>query len=173
MADQDAVRLRPVVMERKKIREGSSMNVLRKYHLPALAVLAGSALLAVAVAYGDAAQLPAPTLAAPTTPDKKPDADGFIQRWLLLEPIPANGLTDAIVQATVKKEYFPNQFTIVPHDGDKVTVSDGQLTWHAVDTKLYNVNLYHFAYALGKRTSDALFWAVTVVNAPQEMRGVR
>ena len=44
-------------------------------------------------------------------------------------------------------------------------------TWHAVDTINYNVNLYHFAYALNKPTSNVLFWAVTVVNAPREMRG--
>ena len=34
-------------------------------------------------------------------------------------------------------------------------------------------NLFHFARALGKPTSDVLFWAVTTVRAPQEMRGVR
>ena len=54
-----------------------------------------------------------------------------------------------------------------------MTVREAQLNWHAVDTKNYNVNLYHFARALGKPTSDALFWAVTIVNCPQEMRGVR
>ena len=43
----------------------------------------------------------------------------------------------------------------------------------AVDTIKYNVNLFHFAYALGKPTSNVLFWAVTVVNAPREMPGVR
>ena len=37
----------------------------------------------------------------------------------------------------------------------------------------YNVNLYHFAYALNKPTTNVLFWAVTVVNSPREMRGVR
>ena len=73
--------------------------------------------------------------ALPRRREKAPDADGFIQRWLLLEPIAANGLTDSAVQAAVKKEYFPNQFTVIPHDGDKVTVGDAQLTWHAVDTK--------------------------------------
>jgi hypothetical protein len=102
-----------------------------------------------------------------------PDAHGFIPRWLLLEPIPANGLTDSAVQAIVKKEYFPNQFTVLPHDGDRVAVGEAQLTWHATDTKDYNVNLYHFAHALGKPTSDVLFWAVTVVNCPREMPGVR
>jgi hypothetical protein len=136
--------------------------------IPALAALAVSALVAIA-----AAQTPPSTLASPTSPLKTPPADGFIQRWLLLEPIGANGLTDAIVQAAVKKEYFPNQFTVVPHDGDKVTVGDASLAWHAVDTKNYNVNLYHFAHGLGKPTSDVLFWAVTVVNCPRELRDVR
>jgi hypothetical protein len=149
------------------------MITLRHLFLSALAVTAGSALLAVAAASGDTPRGPAPTLTRPASPEKAPGADGFIQRWLLLEPIGANGLTDSAVQAAVKKEYFPNQFTVIPRDGDKVTVGDAELTWHAVDTKNYNVNLYHFAYALSKPTSNVLFWAVTIVNCPQEMRGVR
>ena len=96
-----------------------------------------------------------------------------VQTCALPISIGVNGLTDSAVQAIVKKEYFPDQFTVIPHDGDKVTVGDAQLTWHAVDTKNYNVNLYHFAYALGKPTSNVLFWTVTLVNCPQEMRGVR
>jgi cephalosporin-C deacetylase len=120
-----------------------------------------------------AAQIAPVTLTPPASPEKAPDAEGFLQRWVLLEPVEANGLTDSAVQAIVKKEYFPNQFTAAPHDGDQVTVGGAQLTWHAVDTKLYNVNLYHFAHALGKPTSNVLFWAVTVVNAPQEISGVR
>ena len=42
-----------------------------------------------------------------------------------------------------------------------------------VDTTNYNVNLYHFAYALNKPTSNVLFWAVTRVEVPHEMRNVR
>ena len=158
------------------------MTMLRSLFLLS-AVLAISALLAIAIASdqqargpvpsGPQARGPAPSLTSPATPEKAPNADGFIQRWLLLEPIGANGLTDSIVQAAVKKEYFPNQFSVIPHDGDKVTVGSQELTWHAVDTKNYNVNLYHFAWALGKPTSDVLFWAVTVVNCPQEIPGVR
>ena len=149
------------------------MNSAYKNHVPAVAVLAAATLLAVGAVTFAADQGPAATLTSPDSPRKAPGPDGFIQRWLLLEPIAANGLTDSVVQATVKKEYFPNQFSVVPHDGDRVTVGDAQLTWHAVDTKNYNVNLYHFAHALGKPTSDVLFWAVTVVNCPQEMTGVR
>ena len=115
----------------------------------------------------------APTLTHPATPAKAPDEEGFIRRWLILEPIGANGLIDSAVQAAVRKEYFPNQFTVIPHDGDKVNVEGSDLTWHAVDSKLYNVNLYHFAYALGKPTSNVLFWAITVVDCLRELKDVR
>jgi hypothetical protein len=145
------------------------MNAFRKYRLPALTMLTASALFTIAIA----APVSWPTLTKPVTPEKQPSPDGFIGRWILLEPIPTTGLTPSAVQAAVKKEYFPNQFTIIPRDGDKVTVGGTELTWHAVDTKNYNVNLYHFAKALEKPTSDVLFWAVTIVNSPREMRDVR
>ena len=117
---------------------------------------------------------PAPTLLPPGSPTKAPDADGFIQRWLILEPIRRPGsLADSAVQAAVKTEYFPGQFTALPRDGDRVTVRDTTLAWHAVDTQRYNVNLYHFAYALNKPTSNVLFWAVTVVHAPRDIANVR
>ncbi len=134
------------------------MIMLRSICVPALAVVAGSALL---------------VMARPVSAERTPDANGFMQRWLILEPIPANGLTDSAVQAAVKTEYFPNQFAVIPHDGDKVTVGGKELTWHAVETSDYNVNLYYFAYRLGKPTSNVLFWAVTVVNCPQEIPDVR
>src|SRR5437899_11431240 len=61
----------------------------------------------------------ATTLTRPSSPVKASDAAGFLHRWLLLEPIKVSGqLTDSAVRATVDKEYFPNQLTIVPRDGD-------------------------------------------------------
>lgn len=119
------------------------------------------------------AQAATTTLTRPATPEKPVSADGFIQRWLLLDPIPATGLTDTAVQNLVKKDLFPNQFTVVPRDGDTVKVGDADLTWRAVDTKNYNVNLFHHARANGKKTSDVLFWAVTVVNSARELQNVR
>ena len=152
------------------------MNKLVCYLTPAvvvLAVVAGSVSV-VARAQDATARPPAPTLVRPKTPTRATDAAGFLQRWLVLEPIRVTGqLTDTAVQAAVKTEHFPNQLTAIPRDGDTVTAGDAQLTWHAVDTIQYNVNLFHFAYALGKPTSNVLFWAVTVVNAPREMSGVR
>ena len=150
------------------------MRMLRTIRLPTLVVLAGPALLAVPVAAGLGAGPPERFLTRPEFAEKPPNADGFLQRWLLLEPIRVDGrLTDSAVQADVKKEYFPDQLTMIPHDGDKATVGATELTWHAVDTKDYNVNLYYFAHDLGKPTSNVLFWAVTIVNCPEDMPGVR
>ena len=133
---------------------------------------------AQSAAFGNARGIP--NYLTHSSPDEKaPDPNGFIQRWFLLEPIRQRSLrsnqqlTDSFVQAAVKREYFPNQFTVVPHDGDKVTVDDVELTWHAVDTSKYNVSLYTFAYVLGKPTYNVLFWAVTIIDCPQEISGVR
>jgi len=116
---------------------------------------------------------PAATLALPTTPSKAPDPMGFIQRWMVLEPIPASGLTDSAVRAAVGKEYFPDQLTVLPRDGDRVSVNGQVLAWHAEETSQYNLNLFHFARALRKPSGNALFWVVTVVNCPDEVKDAR
>jgi hypothetical protein len=139
-----------------------------------LAALLSATCLSNIAAQKDSARSTAPSLARPMSPAKTPGADGFIQRWMILEPIPRNGqLTDTAINAALKSEYFADQLAVIPHDGDKVTVAGTELTWHAVDTINYNVNLYHFAYALAKPTSNVLFWAVTIVNSPREMPDVR
>jgi hypothetical protein len=152
---------------------------------PALGVFAIMAFLTVAAAQRGSnhnpvyvARGPHSNLVRPVSAEKACDANGFIQRWLLLEPIPISirsnaQLTDSFVQTTIKTNYFPDQFTVIPRDGDKSTVNSAELMWHAVDTDTYNVNLYHFADALKKPTYNILFWAVTVINCPQEIRNVR
>ena len=122
----------------------------------------------------DVVRRPAASLTRPATPAKAPTADGFLQRWLVLEPIRVAGqLTESAVQTVVKIEHFPNQLTSIPRHGETVTVGGTELAWHAVDTVGYNVNLFHFAHALNKPTSNVLFWAVTIVHAPRDLSGVR
>jgi hypothetical protein len=120
----------------------------------------------------------APYFTPATASPLAPDADGFLQRWLLLEPIKNSlrsnaGFTESFVRSNLTAEYFPNQFTVLPHDGDKVTVDGKELAWHALDTANFNVKLFRFAYGLNKPTYGVLFWAVTVVNSPREMKNVR
>jgi len=120
----------------------------------------------------------APYFTPATAAPKSPDADGFIQRWMLLDPIKktirSNAVfTDSWVRTNLTTEYFPNQFTVVPKDGDKVTVASDELTWHALDSGLFNVKLFRLAAGLNKQTYGVLFWAVTVVDSPREMDNVR
>lgn len=117
---------------------------------------------------------PASTLRPLTTPSQAPDAAGFIRRWVVLEPIRMNGpLTDSAVQTLVKTQHFPNQLSVLPTDGETVTVGTDTLKWHALETTAYNFNLFHFAYALSKPTSNVLFWALTSVSVPRDVPGVR
>ena len=62
---------------------------------------------------------------AVTTPSAQPDNEGFIRRWMLLEPIdkPNSGntvFTDSYLREHFNREYFKGQQTIVPKNGQKV-----------------------------------------------------
>ena len=146
----------------------------------AMAALAAAAVVTVAAqtnppaATASTPRAPAASLTRPTAAPKAPNADGFLQRWLLLEPLPIPGqLTESAVRTAVSTDDFRNQLAALPRDGDMVKIGNSQLTWRAVDTLAYNVNLYHFAYALTKPTSNVLFSIATVVNAPRDMTDVR
>ena len=120
----------------------------------------------------------APYFVPVASPSKTPDADGFLQRWLLLEPIDKPNrsntvFTDSYVRDALQTEYFPDQFTVVPDGGDTASVNGRELKWHALDTTGFNVKLFRFAYGLNKQPYGVLFWAVTIVNAPREMQNVR
>ena len=133
-----------------------------------------------------------------------PDSDGFIRRWTLLEPIgkPNRSNTvfvDSYIREAFAQEYFPNQMSVVPKDGDKVKVlvekqapvdlSRGRpaqptepakpifekqtLTWHCLDSKRFNVKLFRFATGLDKERYGVIFWAVTVLYLDEDLDDVR
>jgi hypothetical protein len=120
----------------------------------------------------------APYFTRATPVPRAPDAEGFLQRWLLLEPIVKPNrtntvFTDSYVRSAFATEYFPDQLTVVPRSGDKVTVAGQELAWHALDSSGFNVKLFRFAYGLDKPTYGVIFWAVTVVTSPRELKNVR
>jgi hypothetical protein len=129
-------------------------------------------------ATNDSTHLLSPYFTPSTVAKLSPDPKGFIQRWLLLEPIvkPNRGntvFTDSYLRQAFYTEYFDRQFSILPRDGEQVTAGQQTMTWHALDSKLFNVKLFRFAYGLKKPYYGVLFWAVTVVYSPQEMENVR
>jgi hypothetical protein len=154
--------------------QGAVMTILRQLHkcaLPMIA-LAFSFSGSESIAEETPARPPAPSLSRPTTKSQLVDAQGFIRRWLVLEPIPASGrLVESDVQEALQAKPLASLLDI-PREGDVVDMHGG-LKWHAVETVRYNVNLYHFAWALSKPTSNVVFWAVTTIESPSEMNDVR
>lgn len=116
----------------------------------------------------------ATSLTRPKSETQPVDARGFIHRWLVLEPVPVAGrLTQSAVQEALQAASLPSPGEALPRDGEAVTLANHAVTWHALDTLGYNLNLYHFASALSKPTSNVLFWVTTTVSSPREMHGVR
>ena len=112
------------------------------------------------------------------TNKKAPDANGFIQRWLVLEPIKKditrnNILTESYLRTAFTADNFSTDFNLVPKDGQKVKVGSQELKWYALDSKMFNFNLYHFTYALSKPPYGNIFWIATVINCPEEIKNVR
>ena len=133
----------------------------------------------------------------------RPDEQGFIRRWMLLDPIKQQirsntVFTNSWLREAFGKQYFKNQMTMLPRDGQKVkaqaTLSQlgndfrmaapGQgepqpkttvetLTWHALDANFYNVKLFRFGEKFARHTYGSLFWAVTIIDSPEEQQNVR
>lgn len=66
----------------------------------------------------------APYFSPGTTDVMYPDDEGFIRRWLLLEPIDKPNrsntvFTDSYIREAFATEYFPKQFTVLPKNGDQ------------------------------------------------------
>lgn len=116
----------------------------------------------------------APAGKAPLTPD----AQGFLQRWLLLEPVVKpnrsnTGFTGSYVRDALNLSAFPGGTGALPKAGSTVQVGTDELRWHALDAKLFDVKLFNFAEGVNKPVYGVIFWAVTVIDSPREMRNVR
>ncbi len=114
----------------------------------------------------------------PASVKKTTDSKGFIQRWMVLEPVKKditrnNIFTDSFLRATFAADNYSGDFTAVPKNGEMVTVRNQELKWYALDSKSFNFNLYHFTYALNKPTYGILVWLVTVIDCPEEISNVR
>jgi hypothetical protein len=154
------------------------MSLLRYNVILVISVLVLLVLGALPAASDDTPRSLAPYFMPAGTAPGQPDPDGFLRRWLLLEPIDKPNrsntvFTDSYVRDVMNNEYFPGQFTIVPRDGLTVKVAGQELAWHALDSANFNVKLFRFAYGLNKQTYGVLFWAVTLIDSPREIENAR
>ena len=117
---------------------------------------------------------PVAAKAAPATPD----SEGFIRRWLVLEPIakpnPSNTVfTDSYLNEAFATPPFAVDQRSMPKDGQKVKVGGRWLAWHAVESERHNVKLFRFADLLGMQPYGVLFWAATVIMCDEDIPDVR
>jgi hypothetical protein len=96
------------------------------------------------------------------------DAEGFIQEWLVLAPIPfaANeSATDALSREQIKGEAG-----LKPKAGDTVKVGEKGMVWQK---KATTSHLLDFNAILGTTTEDSVAYAVTYIVSPKERTGVK
>jgi hypothetical protein len=105
----------------------------------------------------------------------KTDADGFIQNWLVLEPIALNDIehTEAGVKDIISRDSFKDEISILPTDAGNSTIDGASYQWHAVQAKDYLINLVGFASAYNKPIVNVVFWGVAYVTVPEEMKDAR
>ena len=114
-----------------------------------------------------------------TATPAKPDGEGFIRRWSLLDPIEKPNrsntvFTDSYIRAAFDTLYFKDQKTIVPTDGQKVKIGKKtKLTWHCYDSKLFNVKLFRFATETDQTYYGVIFNVVTVINCDEDLKDIR
>ena len=107
-----------------------------------------------------------------------PDGEGFIRRWMMLEPIKQDVqsniiFTDSYLDKAFNKTYFKGQMTALPKAGKSEKVGSQNLKWHALDSENFNVKLFRFAEKYGDQTYGSLFWAYTIIDCPKGMKNVR
>ncbi|MBE6216520.1 MAG: acetylxylan esterase [Bacteroidales bacterium] len=117
----------------------------------------------------------APYFSVPSGKTVSPDDQGFIRRWLLLEPIDKPNWTntvfvDSYVRANLDTGWNKGEDFVVPADGEKACDS---LTWHALDSRLFNVKLYRYAVGTETGRYGLIFRAVTIIDCPEDMVDVR
>jgi hypothetical protein len=96
------------------------------------------------------------------------DPEGFVQRWLVLAPIPlAENESGA---DALGKEQLKDEAKLKPKAGDKVKAGGKELVW-----KEHNAtgHLLDFNEFLGGQTEDSVAYAVTFIVAPEELKGVQ
>ncbi|USI72770.1 acetylxylan esterase [Sphingomonas morindae] len=106
------------------------------------------------------------------------DEDGFLRRWLLLEPIlkpnrSNAGFTPSYVRAALVPPASLGGASYMARAGDVVREAGGPQRWHALDARDFDVKLFNFAQDFAKPTYGVIFWVETIVESPRAMRDVR
>ena len=132
----------------------------------------------------------------------RPDDEGFIRRWSILEPISKPNRTntvfvDTYLDEVFAHEYFRGQMTAIPYDRQsveaeyenvemprdyrqqfdpsqvKVTHGTETLWWHKLDCKASNIKLMRFGEYYRQRLYGVIYWVVTTIHVEEDLQDVR
>ena len=93
-----------------------------------------------------------------------PDAEGFIRRWSLLEPIRHEVSSNIILTDSYLQEKIAGGYP-------KLNPKKGK--WHLIDSQSYHFRVFRFAEKTGHDPYHSLFWGTTVIDCPEELPDVR
>ena len=93
-----------------------------------------------------------------------PDAEGFIRRWSLLEPIRHEVSSNIILTVSYLQEKIAGGYP-------KLNPKKGK--WHFIDSQSYHVRVFRFAEKTGHDPYHSLFWGTTVIDCSEELPDVR
>lgn len=131
-----------------------------------------------------------------------PDDEGFIRRWLMLDPISkpdisVNSFTERFVRHTLSEEFLPGDKGYLPKKGEKVKLKmayqppvdvtarrrvietaapdtvKATLVWHPLDSDHFFIKLIRFAAGLNKDRFCVVYNQVTVLNCEEDIENVR
>jgi hypothetical protein len=94
--------------------------------------------------------------------------EGYVQRWLVLAPIPlAENQSGA---DALDKEQIKDEAKLKVKAGEEVKVGDKALVWKEHTSKESVLDFNDF---LGAQTEDSVAYAVSYIVAPEELKGVK
>ena len=94
----------------------------------------------------------------------KPDDQGFIRRWRLMEPIAVDVRSNVVFTNSWLRDKFAEELAQLPKQKAK---------WYTLDSENYNVKLFRFAEKYGKQTYGSFFWCETVIDCSTDIENVR
>ena len=104
------------------------------------------------------------TLVQPKAAPSQPDAQGFIRRWHMLEPIRQEIRSNVIFTDSWLRQKFAEELARLPKQKGK---------WYNLDSETYNMKLFRFAEQYGKQTYGSLFWCETTIDSAADIENVR
>jgi len=94
--------------------------------------------------------------------------EGFVQRWLVLAPIPLKENEDGA--SGIAREQIKGEAMLKPKAGEKVKVDGKDLVWKAHTCPDH---LLDFNAILNGQTEDSVAYAVTFITAPTDLKDIK